>query len=345
MQRKEQQDNWRKEIAPFEKPHMKSSVWQIVNTIGPFIALWYLAYLSLSISYWLTLPLLFVAGGFLIRIFIIFHDCCHRSFFKSKAANEILGTITGILTVVPYHQWRHTHSVHHASSGNLDKRGVGDIWTLTVEEYLASSFWRRMVYRLYRNPIFMFGIGPIYIFLIDYRFNRSSAGWKERINTYVTNIGIVGSYALLSWATGWYNFLLIQGPIFLISGIAGIWLFYVQHQFEESYYEDNKDWDYVKAAMHGSSFYNLPKVLHWITGNIGFHHIHHLSPRVPNYNLEKAHNTSEVLRQVQTITLLTSLKSLNFRIWDTEKKKFVGFKELKRYKTTEPILVKKLHES
>lgn len=337
----EDKGGWRSDIAPFERPHMKHSVWQIINTVGPFFVLWYLAFLSLSVSIWLTFAIDLVAAGFLIRIFIIFHDCCHKSFFKNKLANEIVGTLTGILTFVPYHQWRHTHSVHHASSGNLDRRGVGDIWTLTVDEYMQASWLKRMTYRLYRSPFVMFIIGPIFIFLIDYRFNRKRAGMKERINTYITNIAIVGSIALLCWGMGWQSFLLIQGPMFFFSGMAGIWLFYVQHNYEESYYENDEEWDYVKAAMHGSSFYNLPRILHWITGNIGYHHIHHLSPRVPNYHLQKVHNKSAALRNVQTITLKTSLESLKFRIWNEESKKFIQFKDLKEFRVkVKPRIIK-----
>lgn len=309
---------------------MKRSVWQLINTLVPFFALWYGAFLSLSVSYWLTLAFVIPAGGFLIRIFIIFHDCCHKSFFKNRLANEIVGTVTGILTSCPYHQWRHTHSVHHATSSNLNKRGMGDVWTLTVDEYVALSPLKRLVYRLYRNPIVMFGFGPIYIFLMDYRFNRKDAGLKERLNTYVTNLAIVAGVGLMCWIIGWQAFLLIQGPIFLISGMCGIWLFYVQHQFEDSYFENEEEWDYVKAAVQGSSYYKLPKVLHWITGNIGYHHVHHLSPRVPNYYLEQVHNSNSFLQNVQTITLLTSLRSLRFRVWNEQSKKFVGFKEISR---------------
>ncbi|RKN86349.1 fatty acid desaturase [Paenibacillus ginsengarvi] len=327
----EQTSGWRKDIAPYERPHLRHSMWQITNTVIPFLLLWYFAYASLSISYWLSLPLTIVAGLFLVRIFIIFHDCCHKSFFKNKLANEIVGTITGILTFCPFYQWRHSHAVHHATSGNLDKRGTGDIWTLTMDEYVSSSTLRRLVYRLYRNPFLMFTIGPIYIFLIDYRFNRPRAGFKERINTYITNVGIFGGSALLCWMIGWQEFLLIQGPIFFVSGVAGIWLFYVQHQFEESYFAEEKEWDYVKAALHGSSYYKLPRILHWITGNIGFHHIHHLSPRVPNYYLESVHNSNPRLRDVKTITLRTSLESLRFRIWNEQSKKFVGFGEIKKF--------------
>jgi omega-6 fatty acid desaturase (delta-12 desaturase) len=337
----EDKGGWRSDIAPFERPHMKHSVWQIINTVGPFFVLWYFAFLSLSVSVWLTFVLDLVAAGFLIRIFIIFHDCCHKSFFKNKIANEIVGTLTGILTFVPYHQWRHTHSVHHASSGNLDRRGVGDIWTYTVDEYMQASRLKRIMYRVYRNPFVMFVVGPIFIFLFDYRFNRKRAGMKERINTYITNIGIFGSIALLCWGMGWQSFLLIQGPMFFFSGMAGIWLFYVQHNYEDSYFENDGEWDYVKAAMHGSSFYNLPRVLHWITGNIGYHHIHHLSPRVPNYNLRKVHNKSAALRNVQTITLKTSLESLKFRIWNEESKKFIQFKDLKKFQVkVKPRIVK-----
>lgn len=326
----EEQGNWRKNISPYEKSYIKYSVWQIINTLVPFFALWCAAYWSLSVSYWLTLVFIIPAAGFLIRTFIIFHDCCHRSFFKNRVANEIIGTITGIMTCCPYHQWRHTHSVHHATSSNLDKRGMGDVWTLTVDEYVELSKLRQLVYRLYRNPFFMFVVGPVYIFLFDYRFNRKNASRRERINTYITNIGIVGMAVLLSSLIGWQEFLIIQGPIFLISGMAGIWLFYVQHQFEDTYFEKEEDWNYVKAAVQGSSFYKLPKILHWITGNIGFHHIHHLSPRVPNYYLEKVHNKIPALQDVPTITLLSSLQSLRFRLWSEQSKKFIGFKELRR---------------
>ncbi|TCZ78716.1 fatty acid desaturase [Paenibacillus albiflavus] len=331
MNNPNEQGSWRKDVAPYERSHTKRSVWQIINTIIPYIILWYAAYLCLEVSFWLTLPIAIVAGGFLIRTFIIFHDCCHGSFFKNRKANAIVGTITGIMTFVPFQQWRYTHAVHHATSGNLDHRGTGDIWTMTVEEYLSASTMQRFIYRLYRNPIIMFGLGPIYIFLINYRFNRKAAKRKERINTYVTNLGIVVLLGTLCLVLGWQEALLVQVPIFLTSSIAGIWLFYVQHNFEEGYYEEDGNWDHASAALQGSSFYSLPRFLHWITGNIGYHHIHHLSPRVPNYYLEKVHNTNAKLREVQTITLKTSLKSLKFRIWDTKVKRFISFKDIKRY--------------
>lgn len=320
----------RKQVAPFEKSNTKDSIRQLINTIGPFILLWFLAYQSLSISYFLTLGLTVIAAGFLTRIFIIFHDCCHYSFFKNRTANKVLGTITGILTLFPYSQWQHDHSIHHATSSNLDKRGTGDIWVLTVDEYLSEPLWRKIAYRIYRNPFVMFGLGPIYEFLIKNRFNKKGARKKERINTYITNLLIFALAGILCWTLGTESFLLIQGPIFLISGSLGIWLFYVQHTFEDSYFEENEDWDYVKAAVEGSSFYKLPKLLQWLTGNIGFHHVHHLSPRVPNYKLEAAHKNTQPLQNVPTITLATSLKSLTFRLWDAQNKRFVGFNYLSK---------------
>lgn len=320
----------KKNVAPYEKTDTKASIRQLLNTLIPLVLLWYGAYLSLSVSYWLTLPIAVVAAGFVVRTFIIFHDCCHQSFFRSRLANDILGTITGVLTLCPYEQWKNAHAIHHATSSNLDKRGIGDIWILTVDEYTSSPLWRRIAYRLYRNPLVMFGLGPSFVFLLQYRFNRKGARRKERLGNYLTNVLIVALYALLIWAIGWQAFLMVQGPVFFVSGLMGIWLFYVQHQFEDSYFENEEEWSYVKAAVEGSSYYKLPKPLQWITGNIGFHHVHHLSPKVPNYNLEKAHEATPPLQQATTITLRTSLKSLRFHLWDEQSKTFVGFKDIKR---------------
>jgi acyl-lipid omega-6 desaturase (Delta-12 desaturase) len=265
----------------------------------------------------------------LTRIFIIFHDCTHFSFFKSRRANRVVGTIMGVLTLFPFDQWGHDHSVHHATSGNLDKRGTGDIWTLTVEEYRQAPLKLRLAYRFYRNPFVMLGLGPIYVFLLKNRFNRKGARKKERMNTYLVNGIIAFAVAVLCLLVGWQSFLIVQGSIFMISGAAGVWLFYVQHTFEDSYFEEDKEWEYVKAAVEGSSFYKLPKVLQFLTGNIGYHHIHHLSPRVPNYRLEEIHNNIPELQHVPTISLATSLKSLRFRLWDEERKNFVSFKDVK----------------
>ncbi|WP_019155595.1 fatty acid desaturase [Robertmurraya massiliosenegalensis] len=331
---KEKQRSLRKQMAPFEKSTTKNSILQIGNTMIPFFLLWILAYQALTISYVLTFILSVIAAGFLVRVFIIFHDCCHYSFFRNRKANDILGTITGILTLFPYRQWQHNHSVHHATSSNLDKRGTGDIWMLTVDEYLQADKWTKIKYRLYRNPFVMFVLGPIYVFLIENRFNRKGARKKERINTYVSNVAIVGLTALLCITLGWQSFLFIQGTIFMISGAAGIWLFYVQHTFEDSYFEEDDSWEYVRAAVEGSSFYKLPKALQWFTGNIGYHHVHHLSPRIPNYKLEQAHEHTPPLQNVPTVTLSTSIESIKFHLWDENEKKFVGFRELKAKKAS-----------
>ena len=324
-----QLSNLKKSVAPFEKTDRKASIKQLMNTLGPLVLLWAAAYFSLSVSYWLTLLFAIPAAGFVIRTFIIFHDCCHGSFFKNRKANDIIGTITGVLTLVPYRQWKHSHSIHHAGSSNLDKRGIGDIWIMTVDEYVAAKPLQRLWYRIYRNPIVMFGAGPIAVFLIQYRFNAKGARRKERMNTYLTNISIVALYGAMIWVIGWQAFLLVQLPVVFVSGFLGIWLFYVQHQFEDTFFEHEEEWSYVMAAVEGSSYYKLPKLLQWITGNIGFHHVHHLSPKVPNYNLELAHNATPPLQKATTITIGTSLKALNFRLWDEENKGFVSFKEIK----------------
>lgn len=326
------QNNAKKDISPYERSDIRRSLWQVTNTTVPFAVLWVLTYFSLSVSFWLALVLAIPTAGFLIRTFIIFHDCCHHSFFKSRRANTVVGIIMGLLTFFPYHKWKFEHSVHHATSGNLNKRGTGDIWTLTVAEYLALSSWKRLVYRLYRNPFVMFGLGPIHIMLIEYRLNRKGAGRKERWNTYGTNVALLVLVGVLYWALGW-KFLVVQGLILYISAMAGIWLFYVQHQFEDTYFEKADNWDYVSAALQGSSFYKLPKVLQWMTGNIGLHHIHHLGPRVPNYHLQRVYDNSPQLQNVPSIGLLHSLRSLRYRLWDEENKKFLGFRDLMRRKS------------
>ncbi|WP_214744694.1 fatty acid desaturase [Exiguobacterium sp. s189] len=319
----------RKHVSPFEKSDIRISVRQMINTILPFLVSWFLAYQLLSVSIFLTLPFTLIAAGFVVRMFIIFHDCTHGSFFKNKKANAIVGTITGILTLFPYEKWKREHAIHHASSGNLDKRGVGDIWVMTIEEYIEASKWTRLKYRLYRHPLVMFGLGPLWLILVTSRFNRKDARKKERQNTYIINLSLVVLYSALIYVIGWQAFLIVQGTTMFIAGVLGIWLFYVQHTFEDSYFEDEQEWDYVKAAIEGSSYYELPKVLQWVTGNIGFHHVHHLSPRVPNYHLEKAHTSTPPLQRATTIGLFSSLKSLRYKLYDTNNKTFVTFREVR----------------
>jgi omega-6 fatty acid desaturase (delta-12 desaturase) len=319
---------WKQIVARYQKPSFGRAVWQIANTLVPYATLWYLMYLSLAVSWWLTLPLAVLAGAFLVRVFIIFHDCGHGSFFKSAAANHILGAITGALTFTPYYHWRWEHAIHHSSAGDLDRRGTGDVWTLTVQEYLESSRWKRFAYRLARNPAVLFVLAPLFLFLIRERIPLNKAPARERYSVYWTNLAIGTIAAGLIWIFGLKAYLIVQLTVVMTAGAAGVWLFYVQHQFEGVYWERRGEWDYATAALKGSSFYKLPKVLQWFSGNIGFHHIHHLSPRIPNYHLEKCHQAEALFQTVKPVTLFSSFKSFTFRLWDEQRRKLVGFGHL-----------------
>jgi len=323
---------WKEIVARYQQPSTPRAVWQIVNTLVPYGALWYLMHLSLAVSWWLTVPLAILAGAFLVRIFIIFHDCGHGSFFKSRLANDILGFFTGVLTLTPYYHWRWEHSIHHASAGHLDKRGTGDVWTLTVQEYLEASRWKKFSYRLARNPVILFVIAPLLLFLVRQRFPALKANQRERHSVYWMNLAILGMAVGLSAAFGLKAYLLIHLIIIGVAGGAGVWLFYVQHQFEDVYWERGDNWDFTAAALQGSSFYKLPKILQWFSGNIGFHHIHHLSPRIPNYNLERCHDADPLFQKVKPITLFPSFKSFNFRLWDERRRKLVGYRVLKNFR-------------
>jgi acyl-lipid omega-6 desaturase (Delta-12 desaturase) len=322
---------WRDIVARYQKSEVWPAVWQLTNTLVPYAALWYLMHLSLRVSWWLTWPLAVLAAGFLVRVFIIFHDCTHGSFLPSGSANNVVGFLTGVLTFTPFDHWRWEHNLHHATSGDLDRRGKGDVWTLTVQEYLEASRWKRFAYRLARNPVVLFGLAPLFMFLIMMRFPGAKAGRRERHSVAWTNLGIVVMAAVMGWAFGLGTYLLLQVLVMLLAGSAGIWLFYVQHQFEGVYWERGEEWDYCTAALKGSSFYKLPKVLQWFSGNIGFHHIHHLSPRIPNYHLEKCHRAEPLFQTVKPVTLLGSLKSLTFRLWDERRQQLVGYHALKAY--------------
>lgn len=328
MNHAEKTKQLRKGVSPYAKSDLRKSIQQIFNTIVPLILIWAAGYALYSVSPWISVACAVLASGFVVRAFIIFHDCTHGSFFKNKKANDTIGLITGVLTSFPYAKWKREHTIHHATSSNLDKRGIGDIDMLTVDEYMDATPLRRFGYRLYRNPLVMFGLGPIYLVVVLNRINRSDAKRKERMNTYLTNILVVGIIVALGLTVGWMPVLVVHGITMFIAGALGIWLFYIQHTYEDSYFEEESEWDYVKAAVEGSSYYKLPKILQWITGNIGYHHVHHLSPRVPNYNLEQAHEANPPLHQATTITLKTSLESLRYKLYDPEHKKFVTFKEV-----------------
>lgn len=321
---------WKAIVAKYQKPSAWRASWQIVNTVVPYAGVWYLMHVCLAISWWLVVPLAVLAGGLLVRVFIIFHDCGHGSFFKSRGANDLVGFLSGILTFTPYYHWRWEHSIHHSSSGHLDKRGTGDVWTMTVQEYLESSRWKKFSYRLARNPIVLFVIAPLYLFLFWQRFPSSKANRRERHSVYAMNACLLGMGLSLGFVFGFKDYILIQLIILMVAGGAGVWLFYVQHQFEGVYWERGENWDYVAAALQGSSFYKLPRILQWFSGNIGFHHIHHLSPRIPNYNLERCHQADPLFQKVKPITLLSSLKSFNFRFWDEQHRQLIGYRRFRQ---------------
>ena len=321
--------DWKEIVARYQEPSRWRSVWQIINTLIPYALLWYLMYRSLVVSYWITLPLAVLAGGFLVRVFIIHHDCGHGAFFKSRKANDIWGFITGVLTLTPYYLWRWEHAIHHAHAGDLDERGLGAVWTLTVEEYLAASRGKRFAYRLVRNPFVLFVIAPLFLFVVIHRFPPARASRRERHSVYWTNLAILGVAIAMSLVFGFKAYFLIQMTVMGVGGSAGVWLFYVQHQFDGVYWQRHGEWDYVAAALQGSSFYKLPRILQWFSGNIGFHHIHHLSARIPNYYLEKCHKAEPFFQQVPPLTLRSSFKSLNFRLWDEPHRKLVGYRHLR----------------
>lgn len=324
---------WQDLVKKYQTPENWRSVWQIVNTVIPYLAMWYLMYRSLSYSYWLTLLLALPTAGLLMRTFIIQHDCGHGSFFKSTKANDWVGTFCGFITMVPYYQWRHEHAIHHASSGDLTRRGTGDVNTLTVKEYLALSRWERLKYRLYRHPLVMLTIGPQFVFLIWQRFVGAHSGRRERRNVYLTNVVLAAIWTSLCLTMGVKAFLMIWIPTILVSGAVGVWLFYIQHQYEDTYWRSGEEWDYVTAAIMGSSYYKLPRVLQWFSGNIGFHHIHHLSPKIPNYKLEQCHRDTPLFQEAKVIRFWESLPAAALRLWDEEQQKMVGFRHLKQLRS------------
>jgi len=320
---------WQRIVAKYQQPSNARALWQVADTLIPYALLWAAMYWSLRVSWWLTIPLAVLAGAFLVRIFIIFHDCGHGSFFTSRRANDVLGFVAGVLTFTPYYQWRFEHAIHHGTTGHLDKRGSGDIWTMTVQEYLEASRWRRFAYRLARNPVVLFLIAPLFLFVVVQRI-PSTQGRRERRSVWWMNLAVAGYVVTLSWVFGIKAFLLIQLIVTMTAGAGGVWMFYVQHQFEDAYWERGSNWNYTAAALQGSSFYKLPRVLQWFSGNIGFHHIHHLSPRIPNYNLQACHDADPLFQQIEPITFGASLKTLSLRLWDEQAKKLIGYRPMRQ---------------
>ena len=316
---------WREDLAPYAQPRLGRSLLDLATSVVPYLALSVAMYFALRVSYLLVLLLAIPAAGFLVRTFIIFHDCSHGSFLGSKRANAWLGTGVGLLVYSPFLRWRHDHAIHHATSGDLDRRGGGDVKTLTVAEYNALGARAQLAYRLFRNPLIMFGFGPIVALLIGPRLVGRDARPRMRRSVIGTNIALAICVGALCFALGWSEFLLVQAPTILLSGSAGIWLFYVQHQFEDAYWESADSWSYADAALRGSSYLKLPKVLQFFSGNIGLHHVHHLSARIPNYNLQRAHDENPIFHDVPTLSLRDGLRAVRLKLWDEDSGRLVTF--------------------
>jgi omega-6 fatty acid desaturase (delta-12 desaturase) len=322
---------WQQEIARFAQADQRRAIWQLVNTMVPYAGLWLLMVYTIKagIPYWVTLALAIPAAGLLVRIFIFFHDCGHGSFLPSARANTVVGYVCGVLTFTPYHDWRIAHARHHATAGNLDRRGTGDVWTMTVEEYQAASRWQRLAYRLFRNPLILLGVGPAVSFLILQRFPHKGAKKRERRSVLITNLALLVIVVIAALTIGLGTYLLVQVPIILVAGVLGLWLFYVQHQYEGVYWARQEAWDPIKAALEGSSYYKLPRLLRWFTGNIGLHHIHHLRPRIPNYHLQPCYDQVPAMQAVQPLTFGASLKSLRLNLWAEAQQKLVSFRAVR----------------
>jgi omega-6 fatty acid desaturase (delta-12 desaturase) len=328
---KAEHKRWLKILARYREPDPRRSLYELAVTAVPFFALWALMLLCLDVGYWISLLVAVPAAGFLVRLFMIQHDCGHGSFFRRVAANHWVGRAIGVLTLTPYDYWRRTHAIHHAGSGNLDRRGTGDVTTLTVAEYLNLPRWRRLGYRLVRNPLILLAIGPIYLFLLKHRLpvELMDGGKEVWISAMLTNLAIGGIVLGMGWAVGFQDFLLVQLPITLLASSIGIWLFYVQHQFEDTYWDHQDNWSFHAGAMQGSTFFDLPAPLQWFTANIGMHHIHHLVSRIPSYRLGEVLRDHPELREVSRLTLRDSFHCFRLALWDEQKRRLVSFREVR----------------
>ena len=321
---------WRDVVAPYARSHLGRSLLDLGTSVVPYLALLVAMYLALEVSVLLTLALAIPAAGFLLRTYIVFHDCTHGSFMATKRANARVGVFTGLLVYSPFQAWRHDHAVHHATAGDLDRRGVGDVPTYTVAEYRAMGWRARLGYRLFRNPLVMFGIGPIYSLVVAPRLVSRSMRPRNRRSVIRTNIALALLVGTACWLIGWKEYLIVQWPAAFMAGAAGVWLFYVQHQFEDTYWESSGDWTYADAALRGSSYLKLPKVLQYFTGNIGLHHVHHLSSRIPNYNLQRAHDENPIFHSVPTLSLWDGLRAVRLKLWDEDRGRLVTWAEARQ---------------
>ncbi|MGH2867389.1 MAG: fatty acid desaturase [Solirubrobacteraceae bacterium] len=321
---------WTDCLAPYAHPSWGAGLTDLATSVVPYLALCVLMYLLLPVSPLLTLALAIPAGGFLVRTFCVFHDCSHGSLLPSRRANAYVGALAGLLVLAPFRRWRHDHAVHHASSGDLDRRGVGDLPTLTVNEYNARPWRSRLAYRLFRNPLVMFGLGPVFAMMIGPRIATRAQRPRMRHSVLGTDLALFVVIGVAGLLMGWTNFLLVWAPAALLAGSIGIWLFYVQHQFEDAYWERGDDWTYGEAALRGSSYLKLPKVLQFFTGNIGLHHVHHLNAKIPNYNLQRAHDANPIFADVPTLTLADGLRAVRLKLWDESTQRLVGFSAARR---------------
>lgn len=320
-------------LARYREPNHARSIFEIAITLVPLAGLWALAWAAVYFGFWwLSLPLAVPAAGLLVRLFMIQHDCGHGAFFRHRLANDWVGRVLGVLTLTPYDAWRRSHAVHHATSGNLDRRGIGDVDTLTVNEYLARSRLGRIGYRLYRHPLVMFGLGPAYLFVAQHRlpFGLMRAGWQPWLSAMATNSAIAVLVGTLIWLVGIDAFLLVQVPVTLLAASIGVWLFYIQHQFEHTHWEEQPDWSLHEAALHGSSYYELPAVLRWFTANIGVHHVHHLCSRIPYYRLQRVLRDHPELKGIGRLTLGESFRCVPLVLWDQSERRLISFREMRQ---------------
>jgi omega-6 fatty acid desaturase (delta-12 desaturase) len=323
-----QDKSWREIVAVYQRPDTRRALLQLATTLLPLIMSFVIMYRLLAVSVWWTLLLAIPTAGLLVRTFILMHDCAHGSFLASRRANRLVGAVTGLLTLTPFDQWRHEHALHHASAGDLDRRGHGDVDTLTVREYLGRTWWGRLRYRFVRHPAVFLGFGPLF-FLLEQRVppHGPAAGKRQIMSVWTTNAAIVAVGGALALFVGLRVVMLLYLPVYYVALVAGILLFFVQHQFEDTYWEQHERWSYVDAAIAGSSYFRLPAVLRWFTGNIGLHHVHHLGPRIPNYNLQRCHDENSFFHRVTIVTLAQSLRSLRLALWDEEGGRLIGIRD------------------
>jgi acyl-lipid omega-6 desaturase (Delta-12 desaturase) len=328
---------WSRNLAHFRDPNPKRSVSEIVVTAVPLVGLWVAMWGALYFGYWLSLILAVPAAGFLVRLFMIQHDCSHGALFRSRRANDWVGRVIGVITLTPHDHWRQTHAEHHAGTGNLDRRGMGDVYTMTVEEYASLGFWQRLQYRLYRHPAVLFGLGPAYLFLLQHRvpWGMMLKGWRPWFSTMTTNLAVVAISGILIWLIGFGAFVAVHLPVALLAASIGVWLFYVQHQFEETYWRNAEAWSHPEASLHGSSYYDLPQPLRWLTANIGVHHVHHLNSRIPFYRLPEVLRRHPELKRIGRLTMWESFCCVPLALWDGHRRRLISFREMRRNRSAD----------